>query len=407
MVKSYSLIFYIVLLCLAFSKDENDIYKSIQTQLILNNQNDVIILPEGKFNISRSLWAENLNDVVIEGQGIDKTILNFEFQIEGAEGLKIINSENIILRNFTIQNSLGDLIKIEDSKNITLSNIKAEWEGYPKKDNGSYAIYPVKSENILIDNCIAIGASDAGIYVGQSKNIIVENCEAFYNVAGIEIENSTNADVFNNYVHDNTGGILVFDLPDLLVKKGGKVRVFNNLVLENNLYNFAPEGNIVAKVPAGTGIMILAASQVEIFSNVIFENKTANISIVSYYLTEEPISDLQYYPYPNSIFIYENIFKRSKQFPAFSFRQPIGFLLAYNFWRDIPNIIYDGIIDPQLLDENGLMDNENRICVKDNINSSLVNLDAGNDFVNLNSNLQNFECELKKLNPAVLSFEND
>ena len=407
MLKSYSLIFYIVLLCLAISKDENDIYKSIQTQLILNNQNDVIILPEGKFNISRSLWAENLNDVVIEGQGIDKTILNFEFQIEGAEGLKIINSENIILRNFTIQNSLGDLIKIEDSKNITLSNIKAEWEGYPKKDNGSYAIYPVKSENILIDNCIAIGASDAGIYVGQSKNIIVENCEAFYNVAGIEIENSTNADVFNNYVHDNTGGILVFDLPDLLVKKGGKVRVFNNLVLENNLYNFAPEGNIVAKVPAGTGIMILAASQVEIFSNVIFENKTANISIVSYYLTEEPISDLQYYPYPNSIFIYENIFKRSKQFPAFSFRQPIGFLLAYNFWRDIPNIIYDGIIDPQLLDENGLMDNENRICVKDNFNSSLVNLDAGNDFVNLNSNLQNFECELKKLNPVVLSFEND
>ena len=407
MLKSYSLIFYIVLFCLAFSKYENDIYKSIQTQLILNNQNDVIILPEGKFNISRSLWAENLNDVVIEGQGIDKPILNFEFQIEGAEGLKIINSENIILRNFTIQNSLGDLIKIEDSKNITLSNIKAEWEGYPKKDNGSYAIYPVKSENILIDNCIAIGASDAGIYVGQSKNIIVENCEAFYNVAGIEIENSTNADVFNNYVHDNTGGILVFDLPDLLVKKGGKVRVFNNLVLENNLYNFAPEGNIVAKVPAGTGIMILAASQVEIFSNVIFENKTANISIVSYYLTEEPISDLQYYPYPNSIFIYENIFKRSKQFPAFSFRQPIGFLLAYNFWRDIPNIIYDGIIDPQLLDENGLMDDENRICIKDNINSSLVNLDAGNDFVNLNSNLQNFECELKKLNPVVLSFEND
>ena len=81
MLKSYSLIFYIVLLCLAFSKDKNDIYKSIQTQLILNNQNDVIILPEGKFNISRSLWAENLNDVVIEGKGIDKTILNFDLLI--------------------------------------------------------------------------------------------------------------------------------------------------------------------------------------------------------------------------------------------------------------------------------------------------------------------------------------
>ena len=58
------------------------------------------------------------------------------------------------------------------------------------------------------------------------------------------------------------------------------VRVFNNLVLENNLYNFAPEGNIVAKVPAGTGIMILAASNVEIFDNIISNNK--NKLIISY-----------------------------------------------------------------------------------------------------------------------------
>ena len=41
-----------------------------------------------------------------------------------------------------------------------------------------------------IEHCIAIGASDAGIYVGQSNNIIVRNCEVFQNVAGIEIENS-------------------------------------------------------------------------------------------------------------------------------------------------------------------------------------------------------------------------
>ena len=50
----------------------------------------------------------------------------------------------------------------------------------------------------MIEHCIAIGASDAGIYVGQSNNIIVRNCEAFQNVAGIEIENSIKADVHSN-----------------------------------------------------------------------------------------------------------------------------------------------------------------------------------------------------------------
>jgi hypothetical protein len=42
----------------------------------------------------------------------------------------------------------------------------------------------VQCENVLIDSCVAIGASDAGIYVGQSKFIEVKNSKAYHNVAG-------------------------------------------------------------------------------------------------------------------------------------------------------------------------------------------------------------------------------
>ena len=173
--------------------------------------------------------------------------------------------------------------------------------------------------------------------------------------------------------------------------------MYNNLIVENNLYNFAPEGNIVAKVPSGTGVMVLATSNVEIFKNIIFENKTANTSIVSYYITEEDITDSLYYPYPTNIYIYDNIYKRSKQFPSFSFTQPIGFLLAYNFWRSVPDIIYDGILDKNL-------DNHN-ICINNNINSSIVNLDAGNDFLNLSIDELKFDCELEYLNPVKFPFD--
>ena len=107
--------------------------------------------------------------------------------------------------------------------------------------------YPVESKNVLIDGCIVIGASDAGIYVGQSQNIIVRNSRAEFNVAGIEIENSYFADVYNNIATNNTGGILVFDLPGLPQQGGHHVRVFKNRSVGNNTDNFAPEGNIVGK----------------------------------------------------------------------------------------------------------------------------------------------------------------
>ena len=38
--------------------------------------------------------------------------------------------------------------------------------------------------------------------------------------------------------------------------------------MANNHENFAPKGNIVAMVPSGTGIMIMAADQVEVFDNI-------------------------------------------------------------------------------------------------------------------------------------------
>ena len=144
-------------------------------------------------------------------------------------------------------------------------NIRTEWTGGPKSTNGAYGLYPVESKDVLIDGCIAIGASDAGIYVGQSENIIVRNSRAHYNVAGIEIENSYYADVYDIIASHNTGGILVFDLPDLPQQGGHHVRVFRNKAIDNDTDNFAPEGNIVGEgwtgKPGGPHAEIVALNQ--------------------------------------------------------------------------------------------------------------------------------------------------
>ena len=154
--------------------------------------------------------------------------------------------------------------------------------GGPKSTNGAYGFYPVESEDVLIDGCVAIGASDVGIYVGQSKNIIVRNSVAQYNVAGIEIENSYYADVYDNLASHNTAGILVFDLPDLPQQADIILEYLIIKQLIMILIILHLEGNIVGEVPRGTGIIVMANSDVEIFNNVMSGNGTVNLSIVSY-----------------------------------------------------------------------------------------------------------------------------
>ena len=352
--------------------------KDFQLKLILAEPGDTIKLESGLFPILGTLSMEGKEDIVIRGAGMNGTILSFAGQVEGAQGLSITNCTNITLEDFTVQDAKGDAIKCQYVDGITFRRVKAQWLGGPKPTNGAYGLYPVQCENVLIEHCVAIAASDAGLYVGQSKDIIVRFSEAFDNVAGIEIENSTRADVYGNNVHGNTGGILVFDLPDLAVKEGKQVRIFDNIIKDNNIDNFAPEGNIVGKVPSGTGIMVMSTEQVEVFDNTIINNKTAGTAVVSYYITEEETKDSQYNPYTSAIYIHHNIYRRAPQIPTLD--HDIGLLLFVHFFRDVPDIIYDGMPDPRYVGDNGLIPDSRRLCIADNLEAGYLNLDISKNF---------------------------
>ena len=368
------LIVFYFLIVFAFAEFEKD----LQLKLILAEPGDTIKLDAGFFPILGTLSMEGKQNIVIKGSGTSSTILNFSNQVEGAQGLSITNCNNITLEDFTVEEAKGDGIKCQYVNGITFRRIKTQWLGGPSSSNGAYGLYPVQCENIMIEHCIAIGASDAGIYVGQSNNIIVRNCEVFQNVAGIEIENSIKADVHSNNVHNNTGGILVFDLPDLIQKEGKQIRIYDNIVKENNLDNFAPKGNIVAKVPAGTGIMIMATEYVEIFNNTIIDNKTAGTTVVSYFITQEKTKDTQYNPYTSAIYIYDNVYIRKPQLPTLA--NEIGVLLFTHFFRSVPDIIYDGMPDPKYQNIDGTIPANRRLCLRNNSNARYLNLDLSLHF---------------------------
>ena len=315
-----------------------DAQERLQEALILIEEGDTLIIKSGYYKFEDGLSLD-VDDVTVKGEGIDSTILDFKNQQSGAQGL-LVTSDRVTLSDFSILDAKGDALKVIGAKGINMINLKTEWTGGPKSTNGAYGFYPVESEDVLIDGCVAIGASDAGIYVGQSKNIIVRNSIAQYNVAGIEIENSYYADVYNNLASHNTGGILVFDLPDLPQQGGHHIRVFDNKSIDNDTDNFAPEGNIVGEVPRGTGIIIMANSDVEIFDNLMSGNGTVNLSIVSY---GDETDDPNYYPHPKNIQVHGNTYGPSGFDPDIETGDLAKALFEIS-GGNMPDIFWDGIV---------------------------------------------------------------
>ena len=307
--------------------------EALQRRLIEAKPGDIVTLAAGRFEFTDGLSLDQ-SKVTIRGAGPAQTILSFKGQTGAGEGL-LVTGDDVTLEGFAVEDTKGDGIKSKGADRITYRDLRVEWTRGPDPKNGAYGVYPVESKDVLIERVTVRGASDAGIYVGQSRNIIVRDSRAELNVAGIEIENSSDADVHRNVVTRNTGGILVFDLPDLPVKDGRSIRVFDNEITDNDTPNFAPPGNIVASVPSGTGIMVMAASGVHVFRNQLQRNRTVHVLVAAYFM---PLKDTAYDPLPSDIVVRDNIFGPGGGDPQ-GMLQPLGKALG----GQLPPIVWDGV----------------------------------------------------------------
>jgi len=310
-----------------------DAQERLQQALLDAKPGDIVEIGAGRFDLTDGLSLD-IDRVTVRGAGPDKTVLSFKGQLGAGEGL-LVTSDDVVLRGFAVEDSKGDGIKSKGADRIVYKDIRVEWTGGPKESNGAYGVYPVSSSTILIDSVTVKGASDAGIYVGQSERIVVRNAFVSHNVAGIEIENSNQADVYGNTATKNTGGILVFDLPNLPRMNGGGVRVYGNKVFANDTPNFAPKGNIVATVPKGTGVLVMANDGVHVFDNDLSDHATANIVILSY---RQSYEDAKYNPYPRHIVVSGNRHGRAGFAPGVEG----GDFLTAAFGGSAPPVWWDG-----------------------------------------------------------------
>jgi len=243
-----------------------------------------IVLAEGTYVLDNQVTVRGSDGFTLIGQGIDVTILDFSTQMTQANGVDIVG-DDVHVEGFTIHEAQKDGLRIEESDGVVIRAIKANWENENDSTNGAYGLYPVRVSHVLMEDSEAYNASDAGIYVGQCQHAIVRNNTAMRNVAGIEIENTQFADVYGNHAEDNTGGLVVFDLPGNPVV-GRDVLIRDNTIVRNNRENFASPGTTVALIPPGTGTFAMASRRIEITGNTFDTNDTADIALLSGFIVD-------------------------------------------------------------------------------------------------------------------------
>lgn len=346
----------------------DNLTQSAKEAFINAKSGDVIVFPEGRFELTDTLTLDGDSDgngistegITILGYGKGKTILDFTASA-GGDGIFVQNAVDITIKDLAVYEAPNNAIKLINTDGIILDSVATVWEGVLDQNNGAYGLYPVQCSNILIQNSYVRGSADAGVYVGQSSNIVVRRNTAIENVAGIEIENSTNADVYDNVATGNTGGVLVFDLPIGQGFYGSNVRVFDNQITANNTDNFANSSDFAAGVhivPPGTGVIVLSTGDVEIYENAISNHDTMSVAITSYLLpdpalgdptsdasvnTYQPVIEDGWQPVPRNVQVHDNAVSASGGSPRGNLIEDLinGYMLDPTK-GEMPAILYDG-----------------------------------------------------------------
>jgi parallel beta-helix repeat protein len=369
--------------------------KKIMEAFLSIKDSTQILLKAGDYKFDNLSIAQGKH-IKIKGEGFDKTSLDFSSQATGGEGIRVTGVVDFIFSDITIHDSKGDLIKMNKCSKVVVADVHATWKN-ADSTSGGYAIYPVLCKNVLIENCYVEGSSDAGIYVGQTDSAIVRNCKAAKNVAGCEIENTLHAEVYDNEFYDNTAGFLIFDLPGLS-QRGGHTKAYHNYFHDNNSKNFAKAGSFgttwgVGNAAPGSGVVILAASNIELYDNRIINNNTSSIIIASGFAVDDKAAEKineNYFPISSNIKIYNNTMQMGDKFPEAVYQHHIGKLLvgieeklkAEDTSRKnmrIPFIMYDGISKNMLTKQN--LSNPDSICISQQGSNLFVNA----DFINISN----------------------
>jgi parallel beta-helix repeat protein len=274
--------------------------ETIQEAVDRSGPGDTIEVPYGIYHESVVLdWS----DVKLVGIPNDKG----EWPVIDGEGTRsdgvIASGNNFEMYNFAVKNYTSNGVLVEGATKVYLHDMYIE-------NTGVYGVYPVRCTDVLIERIEATLMNDAAIYAGKSQDVIIRDTLTYGNVIGIELENTVNGEVYNNHAHDNTMGILIDLLPQLPSKVSIYTKVHDNLIENNNGENFAKAGSTVAFAPPGTGMLVLAGDEVEIYNNTIKGNRSGGLAVFNLTIVFNS-NEVDVGPNPEHVYAHDNTYENN------------------------------------------------------------------------------------------------
>ena len=245
--------------------------ESIQSAVDAAGANAVIHIEPGTYSEAVRVTQPGVRIIGVGDQNGDRVIIQ---NPGGVRNGIDVRANDFALINVTVRGFDANGVFLVDIDGFLLSRVIA-------RDNGAYGLFPVRSRNGVIEHSEASGHRDAGFYVGQAANVTMRQNLAHGNVVGIEASNSSGVKLLANEARDNSNGILVVLLPGRPIKIAADILVAGNIIHGNNRPNFADAGDIVAAVPAGTGLLVVGADRVTVEDNTVTGHDFIGIGVGS------------------------------------------------------------------------------------------------------------------------------
>ena len=282
---------------------------AIQAAVDATSTGDKLLIGSGTYQEEVLVSTEGLSLVGCGGATDDRPhIIPPPVETSG-RGIRSNGPDGLLFQSIKVSGQQNDGIRVQGANGVTFRDVVGDGELV-----SSYAVFPINSNNVVIELCRVYNVDDAPLYVGQSSGIIVRYNDVRASVAGIEIENSDTAQVYSNCATGNTAGIMAFRDGNLPVQLSECHDIHHNLLDANNTPNFG--SGSVGQVPAGTGILSLSVDESVYHHNISRNNRTFGIAFTDQatagFLPVSPDTN------PDNNYIFSNIFTDNGFDPDFA-----------------------------------------------------------------------------------------
>ena len=288
-----------------------DAQKRAQTALINAKPGEVIEFGEGRFDFNSTLSLEDVSDVTIRGQGADKTILSFttSSKAPAAKGLRVKCKENVTDRGPGRRGCQGGRHQGPGHQADRLPQRPHRMDRRPEGDQRRLRLLP-RAVHGRADRGLRgdrrVGRRHLRRPVGEHHRPPQSGGKERGRHRDRELRRTPTSTT--TWPPTTPAASWSSRCPTCPRRTAAAAASSTTQVVGNNHDNFAPKGNIVATVPPGTGMMIMANDQVEFFDNTVENNNSTGLLIVSYLIKRKPIKDDKYDPYCEAIYIHDNKF---------------------------------------------------------------------------------------------------